>query len=138
MVIQDTINIHTPGRATVELTQKVQDIVRQSGIESGLCNIFIQHTSASLILCENADPSVRTDLESFMQKLVIDGDPSFEHSTEGPDDMPAHIRSILTQSSINMPIQNGRCSLGTWQGIYLWEHRYGRHNRKVVVTVYGG
>lgn len=137
MVSQDTFTISTQGRATREITELVEGVVSNSGIDCGLCNVFTHHTSASLILCENADPSVRVDLEAFMEKLVVDGDPMFSHTAEGEDDMSAHIRSILTDSSINVPVSAGRCSLGTWQGIYLWEHRYQGHNRKLTVTVYG-
>jgi len=137
MVVQDTLKIRTPGRGSIELTKDVVAIVRSSGIDQGLCNIFVQHTSASLMLCENADPTVRSDLETFMSKTVPDGDPMFQHNAEGPDDMPAHVRSVLTDSSLTIPIKNGNCMLGTWQGIYLWEHRKHSHSRKVTITVYG-
>lgn len=137
MVIQEILDVKTNGRGTIELTADVDNIVRASAVKQGLCNVFIQHTSASLILCENADPTVRLDLESFMGKTVVDGDPMFQHTTEGPDDMSAHIRSILTDTSLNIPVTNGRCALGTWQGIYLWEHRQQSHRRSIVVTVYG-
>lgn len=137
MVIQEILDVKTNGRDTIELTADVDNIVRASAVKQGLCNVFIQHTSASLILCENADPTVRLDLESFMGKTVVDGDPMFQHTTEGPDDMSAHIRSILTDTSLNIPVTNGRCALGTWQGIYLWEHRQQSHRRSIVVTVYG-
>lgn len=109
--------------------------MRDAGVKFGICHVFICHTSASLILCENADPSVMKDLESFMSRQVRDGDPLFTHDAEGPDDMPAHIRSILTQSDLNLPVRDGRCALGTWQGIYLWEHRYAPHTRRVIVTI---
>ena len=115
----------------------VNNIVQSSGIEKGICNVFIHHTSASLILCENADPSVRVDLESFMSEQVKDGDSRFIHTAEGEDDMSAHIRSILTDSSITVPVADGHCLLGTWQGIYLWEHRYQGHQRRLTVTIYG-
>lgn len=137
MVSQDTFTIATRGRETTEITDRVNQVVTASGVSIGLCNIFIQHTSASLILCENADPSVRADLEKFMQKQVVDGDPMFSHTAEGEDDMSAHVRSILTDSAINVPVSAGRCLLGTWQGVYLWEHRYRGHQRKITVTVYG-
>ena len=137
MVVQDTLKIRTPGRGSIELTKDVADVVRSSGIDQGLCNIFVHHTSASLMLCENADPTVRSDLETFMSKTVPDGDPMFQHIAEGPDDMPAHVRSVLTDSSLTIPVSNGNCMLGTWQGIYLWEHRQHSHNRKVTITVYG-
>jgi len=137
MVFQDTLTIGTKGRETIEISQQVERIVTDAGVRSGLCHVFIQHTSASLILCENADPVVRADLERFMSALVKDGDPVFQHTAEGDDDMPAHVRNILTASSLTLPVRNGRCALGTWQGIYLWEHRYRGHSRRVVVTVYG-
>jgi secondary thiamine-phosphate synthase enzyme len=111
--------------------------VARSGIATGICHIFIHHTSASLVLCENADPAVRSDLEQFMERLVPDGDPMFDHTMEGPDDMPAHIRSILSKMDLTIPVTDGRCGLGTWQGIYLWEHRTHPHKRRVTVTVTG-
>ena len=137
MLTQQQIQVDTRGRGTRELTSDVQSIVRQSGIKSGTCNVFIRHTSASLVICENADPAVLRDLETFMARLVPDGDPMFTHTAEGPDDMPAHVRSILTQSDLTMPVMDGRCALGTWQGIYLWEHRHRGHRRTVIVTVSG-
>ncbi|MDH3576366.1 MAG: secondary thiamine-phosphate synthase enzyme YjbQ [Gammaproteobacteria bacterium] len=137
MIAQHEIEITTKGRGTYDLSGDVQRAVRDSGIKSGLCHVFIRHTSASLMLCENADPSVMTDLETFMSRLVPDGDPMFSHTSEGPDDMPAHIRSILTQSDLNIPVRDGRCALGTWQGIYLWEHRYAPHTRRVILTIQG-
>jgi len=136
--MQDVISIQTQGRGTVDVTNEVEQLVSQSNIKDGLCNLFIQHTSASLILCENADPDVRVDLENFMQQIVKDGDSLFRHTAEGPDDMPAHIRSVLTSSSLTIPIANGRCLLGTWQGIYLWEHRLNAHARKIIVTIQKG
>jgi len=137
MVVQETFVIDMPGRGTRDITASVTDKVKTSGIATGLCNVFLQHTSASLMLCENADPDVRRDLETFMQKLVPDGDPMFVHDTEGPDDMPAHVRSVLTSNSISVPISDSRCVLGTWQGIYLWEHRTSRQARRVTLTLYG-
>lgn len=137
MVYQDTFSIRTPGRGTIEVTGRVTELLRNANITSGICNIFIRHTSASLILCENADPAVRTDLETFLSRLVRDGDPEFIHNTEGPDDMPAHIRSILTENSLTLPVSSGRLALGTWQGIYLYEHRYSSCQRQVLVTIYG-
>ncbi len=130
------ITVRTRGRGFTDLTDQVSAFVRDAAVEQGLCNVFLTHTSASLLLGENADPSVRRDLEAFMQRLAPDGDPAYEHDTEGPDDMPAHIRSVLTQSSITMPVVNGRLGLGTWQGLYLWEHRMAPHERRVLVTVY--
>lgn len=137
MISQDELVVATQGRGTYDLSARVQDVVAASGIKMGMCHVFIRHTSASLMLCENADPSVRLDLETFMSKQVPDGDPMFTHTAEGPDDMPAHVRSILTQSDLNLPVSAGQCALGTWQGIYLWEHRHAAHTRHVVVTVQG-
>lgn len=137
MICQHELRVATNGRGTYDLSGDVQRTVRDSGVESGLCHVFIRHTSASLMLCENADPSVMRDLEAFMSRLVPDGDPMFTHTAEGPDDMPAHVRSVLTQSDLNLPVMDGRCALGTWQGIYLWEHRYQPHTRRVIVTVQG-
>jgi secondary thiamine-phosphate synthase enzyme len=137
VVYRETITIPTRGRATYEITETVQDAVRRSTVRRGLCNLFLMHTSASLIVCENADPTVRRDLEVFAAKLVRDGDPGFSHDLEGPDDMPAHIRTILTQSSLSIPVEEGRCELGTWQGVFLWEHRIDPHRRQLVITVMG-
>lgn len=137
MILQETLRFDTPGRGGLDITREVAAIAGRSGAGTGLCNIFLQHTSASLLLCENADPDVRCDLEAFMQRLVPDGDPLFVHTTEGPDDMPAHVRSILTGNSLSVPVGDGRLLLGTWQGIYLWEHRHRCQQRRVVVTVYG-
>ena len=133
--MQEIISIKTQGRSTIDITHEVEKLVARSRIEIGLCNLFIQHTSASLILCENADPDVRSDLESFMQQIVKDGDPLFMHTAEGSDDMPAHIRNVLTSSNLTIPIANGRCLLGTWQGIYLWEHRLNSHVRNIIVSI---
>ena len=129
--------IDTPGRGAVDITREVQRAVADSGVRDGLCNVFVHHTSASLMICENADPTVRSDLESFLSRLVPDGDPIFEHTAEGPDDMPAHVRSILTAASISIPVTSGRCDLGTWQGVYLLEHRHSAHRRRVTISVVG-
>jgi len=137
MVIQKTLNIRTDGRGTRDITADVNSIVADAGIHAGICHVFVHHTSASVILCENADPVVRDDLETYMSRNVPDGDPDFRHSAEGPDDMAAHIRSILTGSGLSIPVQRGRCLLGAWQGIYLWEHRTSGHSRKFTVTLYG-
>jgi secondary thiamine-phosphate synthase enzyme len=137
MVHQQQLLFSTRGRGTFNISHEVEEVIHKSGITRGICQVFIHHTSASLILCENADPAVRTDLETFMKKLVPDGDRMFQHSDEGPDDMPAHVRTILTQSSLSFPVDEGRESLGTWQGIYLWEHRTHAHQRKITVTVMG-
>ncbi len=137
MIRQLELQIATSGRGTYDVTAQVQAAIKESGVAIGMCNVFIRHTSASLMLCENADPAVRHDLESFMSRLAPDGDPMFTHTAEGPDDMPAHVRSVLTQSDLNLPVRDGRCDLGTWQGIYLWEHRHAPHERKVTVTISG-
>lgn len=137
MISQCEIVIETGGRGTSDLTEQVQSAVLESGIETGMCNVFVRHTSASLMLCENADPAVMNDLETFMSKLAPDGDPAHTHTAEGPDDMPSHIRSVLTHTDLNLPVRNSRCDLGTWQGIYLWEHRHAAHQRKVTVTITG-
>jgi len=137
MISQHQLQVETPGRGTYDLSADVQSAVQESGVSTGMCHVFIQHTSASLMLCENADPAVMQDLEAFMSRQVPDGDPIFTHTDEGPDDMPSHVRSILTQSDLNIPIRDGRCALGTWQGIYLWEHRLAPHQRKVLVTIQG-
>ena len=131
------LTVATKGRGTYEITREVAGIVSASAARNGLATVFIHHTSASLIICENADPTVRRDLEAFAARLVPDGDRMFEHDAEGPDDMPAHVRTILTMTSIGIPIANGKLSLGTWQGLYLWEHRTSPHRRSVSVTVLG-
>lgn len=137
MVFQQQLVFHTQPRSTANITSDVQAIVAESGITTGTCHVFVQHTSASLMLCENADPDVRRDLETYMQHIVPDGDAMFLHQDEGPDDMSAHIRTVLTNPDLTMPVQGGRCDLGIWQGVYLWEHRMQRHQRKVIVTVMG-
>ena len=137
MFNQHEITISTGGRGTYDLSRDVQDFVSSSAVTTGMCHLFIRHTSASLMLCENADPAVMRDLEAFMQREVPDGDPLFTHTAEGPDDMPAHVRSVLTQTDLNIPITAGQCALGTWQGIYLWEHRHAPHTRRVVLTING-
>ena len=131
----ESLTLRTKGRGTYEITDSVQRIVRASGVVRGLCTVFVHHTSASLIICENADPGVRQDLERFFARFAPDGDPLFEHVDEGPDDMSAHVRSIVTQASLSIPIEDGRCALGTWQGVYLWEHRTAPHSRRVTVSV---
>jgi len=136
-VHQSLIQVTTPGRGISDITSTIATWVAQSGISIGTCHVFLHHTSASLILCENADPLVQRDLEAFMQRLVKDGDPLFQHTAEGPDDMPAHIRTILTQSYLVLPITDGQLGLGTWQGIYLWEHRIHSHQRQLTLTLQG-
>jgi len=133
----ESLTLATKGRGSYEITRQIQEIVGKAGIDRGLCTVFVHHTSASLILCENADPTVRHDLERYFARLVPDGDPVFIHVDEGPDDMSAHIRSILTQSSISIPVARARCDLGTWQGLYLWEHRTAPHHRRLTVSIVG-
>lgn len=137
MLAQENFVIATPGRGTYEITDRVAQVVAASDVRTGLCHLFLHHTSASLILCENADPTVRQDLEAFMARIAPDGDALFRHDDEGPDDMPAHVRTILTQNSLTLPVRERRCALGTWQGIYVWEHRLAPHRRHVTVTVWG-
>lgn len=132
---QQSLTIATDGRGTYDLTAQVQAFVAASEVRAGICHVFIRHTSASLMLCENADPDVMRDLETFMSRVTPDGDPMYTHTAEGPDDMSAHVRSVLTQSDLNLPVTDGRCALGTWQGIYLWEHRLAPHRREVILTV---
>jgi secondary thiamine-phosphate synthase enzyme len=134
---QRHFEVSTRGRGTTNITGEVQRAVADCGISTGLCQVFVQHTSASLMLCENADPTVRRDLEAFLVRLVPDGDPLFQHTDEGPDDMSAHVRSILTNMDLTLPVSDGRCALGTWQGVFLYEHRTDRQRRRVIVTVQG-
>jgi secondary thiamine-phosphate synthase enzyme len=129
-------SVRTSGRGFTDLTARVAAFVRESGVREGMCNVFLVHTSASLILGENADPSVRRDLEAFFARLVPDGDPAYEHDAEGPDDMPSHIRAVLTQNSVTLPIVAGELGLGTWQALYLWEHRKIPHERRIIVTAW--
>ncbi len=133
--MQKKLTVETRPRSTTDITQDVAAVVAAAAPDAALCHVFITHTSASLMLCENADPDVRRDLETFMCDLVPDGDPRFVHTAEGPDDMPAHVRSVLTQSDLTLPVESGRLALGTWQGIYVWEHRTQPHTRRVIVTV---
>ena len=128
-----TLVVNSPGQGLHEFTAQVERAVQDSGLNEGLCTLFIQHTSASLIIQENADLSVRRDLESWLNRLVKEDDPLYTHTVEGPGDMPAHIKSILTSTSVSIPILQGRLALGTWQGIYLWEHRHYRGRRQIVV-----
>ncbi len=137
MWYRKTASISTRGRDTVDITDRVSTMVHNSGIGTGLCHVFIQHTSASLIICENAAPAVRGDLETFFSDLVPDGDARFKHDEEGPDDMSAHVRTVLTATELTIPVEHERLMLGTWQGIYVWEHRTSPHTRKVVITVFG-
>jgi secondary thiamine-phosphate synthase enzyme len=137
MVVQESFIVPTEGRGTYEITERIQDLVRESGVTTGTAHIFQHHTSASLIITENADPTVRRDLETIAERLAPDGDPAYRHDLEGPDDMAAHIRSVLTTTEVTVPVSDARCLLGTWQGIYLWEHRYQGYRRRVTVTVQG-
>jgi len=137
MIHQESMDIDTLGRGFVPLNSSLSDLVSRSGIKRGLCSVFVRHTSASLIVCENADPDVLGDLERWIGDLVQDGDSRFAHRDEGPDDMSAHIRSVLTQTEISVPIVDGRLALGTWQGVFLYEHRKAAHRRRIVVTVLG-
>lgn len=134
---QDTLSLRTRGRGTLDITAEIGRVVAASGVRTGICSVFLQHTSASLVVCENADPSVRRDLETILARLAPDGDPAYLHDSEGPDDMAAHARSVLTASSLTLPVTEGRLALGTWQGIYLWEHRHAPHTRRIVITVVG-
>jgi secondary thiamine-phosphate synthase enzyme len=131
------LTISTRGRALYEFTSQVEQWVARGGFRNGLLTLHVRHTSASLLIQENADPDVRSDLERFFARLVPDGDPIFEHTAEGDDDMPAHVRSALTAVNLSIPLSNGQLVLGTWQGIYLWEHRRHPHTRKVFVHFVG-
>jgi secondary thiamine-phosphate synthase enzyme len=137
MIYQERLTVRTDGRGTTDVTDLIQAVVGNAAIDDGLCSVFLHHTSASLILCENADPTVRRDLEAWFARAVPDGDPVFEHTAEGPDDMPAHVRTILTQNSLSIPVLHGKCDLGTWQGVFVWEHRLRGSRRKITVTVLG-
>ncbi|WOB08589.1 secondary thiamine-phosphate synthase enzyme YjbQ [Piscinibacter gummiphilus] len=134
---QTTLHVDTRGRGLAEITRPVSEWVAQSGLREGLLTLFVRHTSASLVIQENADPDVRGDLDRFFARLVPDGDPLFRHQDEGPDDMPAHVRAALTAVQLSIPLTHGRLALGTWQGIYLWEHRTRPHRREVVAHLLG-
>jgi len=134
---QQTLTFHLDKRGLHDITAEVQEVVRAAGNRCGMCNVFVQHTSASLTIQENADPDVQRDLEAFMRRLVPDGDSLYQHVDEGPDDMPAHVCGALTDVSLMIPITGGALGMGVWQGIYLWEHRSRARTRKVVVTVWG-
>ncbi len=136
-VIHDTLTVATRGQGTYDLTRSVQERIQQSGIRDGLVNIHCQHTSCSLVLMENADPSAREDLHAFMHRLVPQHIPYFTHTYEGPDDMPSHIKMALTRSNETIPVKSGRMLLGTWQGLFLWEHRDHPHQRSVIITLMG-
>jgi secondary thiamine-phosphate synthase enzyme len=137
LVKQRRLEIPTRGRGTVDITDEVGRVVAESGVRTGIAQVFIHHTSASLIISENADPAVHRDLERVLARLAPDGDPEFEHDAEGPDDMPAHVRAMLTAVEISIPVSDGVLALGTWQGIYVYEHRTRPHRRRLTVTVLG-
>ncbi len=130
-----TLSISTSGQGLVLITGEVEAVVRESGVPEGLCTIMVRHTSASLTIQENADPSARRDLERWFNRLVVEDDPLYTHTAEGPDDMPAHIKAALTATTLSIPILDGVLALGTWQGIYLWEHRHRSQARQLVVHV---
>lgn len=136
-MLTEEIQVPTSGRGTYEITDSVADLLNRSGFSQGVLTLFCRHTSASLVLMENADPDVRRDLENWLNRLVPEGDPHFVHTLEGPDDMPAHIKTAITHSSESIPFSGGRLLLGIWQGIFLWEHRRVPHNRSVVVNILG-
>jgi secondary thiamine-phosphate synthase enzyme len=129
------LSVRTPGQGLHEVTQQVAALVREARVEDGLCTLFIRHTSASLVIQENADPTAKHDLERWLNRLVPEGDPFYQHDTEGPDDMPAHIKAALTATSLAIPVVQGKLGLGTWQGIYLWEHRRRGGERELLVHV---
>jgi secondary thiamine-phosphate synthase enzyme len=128
-------SVRTRGQGLEEITSHVMNVVRESGVGEGLCTVFVRHTSASLIIQENADPTAKQDLERWLNRLVPEGDPFYRHDTEGPDDMPAHIKAALTATSLSIPVIQGSLGLGTWQGIYLWEHRRRGSERELLVHV---
>jgi len=132
-----TLSFTTPGRGLTDITEQVRQWAEAQGLRTGLLTLWLQHTSASLLVQENADPTVQTDLERFFARLVPDGDALFQHTAEGPDDMPAHVRTALTTVQLSLPLVSGRLALGTWQGLYLWEHRRRRHRRRLVLHVLG-
>jgi secondary thiamine-phosphate synthase enzyme len=137
VIAERSLEIRTRGRGTIDITSQVQACVGGAGMRRGIATVFVHHTSAALLLCENADPAVREDLERWLARAVPDGDPLFAHDAEGPDDMPAHVRSALTHTTLTIPVREGALDLGTWQGLYLYEHRLAGHARRVSVTVLG-
>lgn len=134
---QQTLTIRTPGAGLHEITVQVETVLTASRLRQGLVHVFCQHTSCSLVIMENADPSARRDLAAWLDRLVPAGDPHFTHTLEGDDDMPSHIKMALTRTSETVPFNDGRLQLGTWQGVFLWEHRHAPHNRRIIVTVTG-
>lgn len=137
MLLRGEWEIQTPGRGLQRVDPLIGAWLRERGAREGVAHLFLHHTSASLIICENADPQVLADLEAFFARLVRDGDPLFGHDQEGPDDMPAHVRSVLTGSALTVPVRSSRLDLGTWQGIYLWEHRRSPHRRRLSASFLG-
>ncbi|MFH1466728.1 MAG: secondary thiamine-phosphate synthase enzyme YjbQ [Pseudomonadota bacterium] len=135
-MFQRSLALPPAGQGLHDITTEVAALVRDSGLRTGICHVFVQHTSASLVIQENADPVVQRDLQAFMARLVPEGDPLYRHVQEGPDDMPAHVRCALTTTSLTIPIVDGRLGLGTWQGLYLWEHRRHARGRSLVVTIW--
>jgi secondary thiamine-phosphate synthase enzyme len=136
-VHQDTLDVSTRGRGLIDVSRKVQEIIDASGITTGLCTVFVQHTSASLVIQENADPAVLRDMQKWIDRVAPEDAKAYEHDAEGPDDMPAHLRATLTKTSEVVPVTKGRLALGTWQAIYLWEHRRAPHTRTILVHVQG-
>lgn len=137
MSFRRNLELESPGRGLHEITASVAEVVADSGVEEGTAHLFLRHTSASLVIQENADPSARRDLESWFDRVAPDGDPRWTHRSEGPDDMPSHVRAALTATELSIPVAEGRLLLGSWQGIFLFEHRHARHRRRLVVTVLG-
>jgi secondary thiamine-phosphate synthase enzyme len=135
MSVHRIITVNTPGSGLHEITRDVMAVVSDADVQDGLCTVFIRHTSASLVIQENADPSARRDLEAWMNRLVPPNDSLFTHTSEGPDDMPSHIKSALTSTHLSIPVMSGELTLGRWQGIYVWEHRTAPHRREIVVAV---
>jgi secondary thiamine-phosphate synthase enzyme len=136
-VHQATLEVPTRGRGLYDLSKKVQDAIEDSAIATGLCTVFVQHTSASLVIQENADPAVRRDMEKWIERIAPEDPKAYEHDDEGPDDMPAHLRASITKTSEVVPITRGRLALGTWQALYLWEHRRAPHTRTIIVHMQG-
>lgn len=129
------IHVDTPGQGLHEVTEKIHSVVQDAGLKEGLCTVFLRHTSASLVIQENADPTAKRDLERWLNRLVPEGDPFYSHDAEGPDDMPSHLKAALTATSLSIPVADGKLALGTWQGIYLWEHRRRGSRRELVVHI---
>ena len=137
MIHQVTVQVRAPQSGLFDITERIQEEVAASGVRCGMCHVFVKHTSCSLVIQENADPSARRDLEAWLARLAPENDPLYTHTYEGPDDMPAHLRAAITHTSENIPIVDGKLGLGTWQGLYLWEHRHHCSQRQIVVTIMG-